>query len=64
MLLWISLLLCKNVFITVRKHYVDILNSKDVKKAISPQDLDISRKCEQLIMSEPTFDDLNGSIGQ
>ncbi|KAK7499097.1 hypothetical protein BaRGS_00009644 [Batillaria attramentaria] len=46
----------------VRKTYIDLLNGNP-RSAISPLDLEISQKCEQLLISEPTFFDLKGSIG-
>ncbi|KAI0208838.1 hypothetical protein LSAT2_006454 [Lamellibrachia satsuma] len=46
----------------VVKRYSEIL-ANNPRVAISPLDLDISCKCEQLLMSEPTFADLNGSVG-
>ncbi|ESP02547.1 hypothetical protein LOTGIDRAFT_171946 [Lottia gigantea] len=45
-----------------RKTYLELLKT-DRKSCISPHDLDISRKCEQLLLSEPTFDELKGSVG-
>ncbi|XP_067670758.1 uncharacterized protein [Haliotis asinina] len=46
----------------VRKEYIDILN-RDPRAAISPDDLEISQKCEQLLASESTFADIQGSVG-
>ncbi|GFS25981.1 hypothetical protein ElyMa_001702300 [Elysia marginata] len=46
----------------MRKEYVDLLN-QNPRLAISPQDLDISQRVEQMVLSEPTFSDLKGSIG-
>ncbi|KAK2191699.1 hypothetical protein NP493_47g01010 [Ridgeia piscesae] len=46
----------------VLKRYAEIL-ANNPRVAISPLDLDISCKCEQLLMSEPTFAHLNGSVG-
>ncbi|XP_041349951.1 LOW QUALITY PROTEIN: uncharacterized protein LOC121369143 [Gigantopelta aegis] len=45
-----------------RKTYVDILNGNP-RSAISPLDLEISQKCEQLLNTEPTLSDLKGSVG-
>ena len=49
--------------ITVMKRYAEIL-AHNPRVAISPMDLDISAKCEKLLMTEPTFVDLNGSVGK
>ena len=49
--------------ITVMKRYSEIL-AHNPRVAISPMDLDISAKCEKLLMTEPTFADLNGSVGK
>ncbi|XP_052072287.1 uncharacterized protein LOC127710461 isoform X4 [Mytilus californianus] len=46
----------------VRKHYIDQLNTNP-RAAISMYDYDISQKCETLLNSEPTFNDLRGSVG-
>ncbi|GFO15113.1 hypothetical protein PoB_004161800, partial [Plakobranchus ocellatus] len=46
----------------VRKEYVDLLN-QNPRLAISPQDLDISQRVEQMVLSETTFSELKGSIG-
>ncbi|KAK6184233.1 hypothetical protein SNE40_002067 [Patella caerulea] len=46
----------------LRKRYVDLMKS-DPRSAISPYDVDISQKCEQLLLSEATFSDLKGSVG-
>ncbi|ELU01451.1 hypothetical protein CAPTEDRAFT_186844 [Capitella teleta] len=46
----------------VRKKYVELLNNNP-RAAISSQDLDISSHCEELLLSEPTFSNLKGSIG-
>ncbi len=45
------------------KRYAEIL-AHNPRVAISPLDLDISSKCEKLLMTEPTFADLNGSVGK
>ena len=41
---------------------MDLLNN-DPRSAISSQDLAISQKCEDLIMTEPTFQEIRGSVG-
>ncbi|XP_064613164.1 uncharacterized protein LOC135476947 [Liolophura sinensis] len=46
----------------IRKQYVDVM-SKHPRKAISPFDLEISQKCENLLSSEPTFSTIKGSVG-
>ncbi|KAK7088108.1 uncharacterized protein [Littorina saxatilis] len=46
----------------VRKTYIDLLNGNP-RSAISPLDLEISQKCEQLLISEPTFFNIKGSVG-
>ncbi|BFZ18747.1 hypothetical protein BsWGS_21786 [Bradybaena similaris] len=46
----------------IRKAYVDLLN-ENPRAAISSQDLDISQKVEQMVLAEPTFRDLRGSVG-
>lgn len=48
---------------TVRKEYTDIL-STNPRYAISPQDLDISRTCEQLLIHESSFNELKGYVGK
>ncbi|PVD31188.1 hypothetical protein C0Q70_06600 [Pomacea canaliculata] len=45
-----------------RKTYIDLLNGNP-RSAISPLDLEISQKCEQLLISEPTCFELKGSVG-
>ncbi|KAL8614022.1 hypothetical protein ACOMHN_023257 [Nucella lapillus] len=45
-----------------RKNYMSLLNGNP-RSAISPLDLEISQKCEQLLVSEPTFAELKGSVG-
>ena len=51
-----------SVVFSVRKMYIDLLNGNP-RSAISPLDLEISQKCEQLLISEPTFFELKGSVG-
>ncbi|XP_076107077.1 uncharacterized protein LOC143075526 isoform X2 [Mytilus galloprovincialis] len=46
----------------VRKQYIDQLNTNP-RAAISMYDYDISQKCETLLNSEHTFNDLKGSVG-
>ncbi|CAG5120922.1 unnamed protein product [Candidula unifasciata] len=46
----------------IRKTYVELLN-ENPRAAISSQDLDISQKVEQMVLAEPTFRDLKGSVG-
>jgi hypothetical protein len=57
----INTILYSSLF-SVRKTYIDLLNGNP-RAAISPLDLEISQKCEQLLISEPTFFDLKGSVG-
>ena len=62
------MVVCKLLFtnscaIAARKTYVDLLQSNP-RHAISPLDLEISQRCEQLIVAEPTFVDLKGSVGE
>ncbi|CAH1801165.1 unnamed protein product [Owenia fusiformis] len=45
-----------------RRKYVDLLTSNP-RMAISDLDLEISHKCEQLLNSEPTFQQFKGSVG-
>ncbi|CAD5121079.1 DgyrCDS9617 [Dimorphilus gyrociliatus] len=46
----------------IRKEYTDIL-STNPRYAISPQDLEISRTCEQLLIHESSFNELKGYVG-
>ncbi|XP_005096813.2 uncharacterized protein LOC101844992 [Aplysia californica] len=45
-----------------RKTYVDLLNGNP-RAAISQHDVDISQKVEGMVLAEPTFSDLKGSVG-
>ncbi|XP_059163173.1 uncharacterized protein LOC131946430 [Physella acuta] len=45
-----------------RKIYVDLLN-ENPRAAMSPLDLEISQKVEQMVLSETTFAELKGSVG-
>ena len=47
---------------TARKTYVDLLN-ENPRHAMSQYDMDISQKVEQMVLAEPTFSDLKGSVG-
>jgi len=42
--------------------YVDLLN-QNPRLAMSQYDMDISQKVEQMVLAEPTFSDLKGSVG-
>ncbi|KAH9524500.1 hypothetical protein Btru_027035 [Bulinus truncatus] len=46
----------------VRKAYVELLNDNP-RAAISPHDIEISQKVEQMVLAEQTFSDLKGSVG-
>ncbi|XP_055863033.1 uncharacterized protein LOC106072877 [Biomphalaria glabrata] len=46
----------------IRKTYVELLNDNP-RAAISPHDIEISQKVEQMVLSEPTFSELKGSVG-
>ena len=52
-----------SILIAVRKQYIDQLNTNP-RAAISMYDYDISQKCETLLNSEHTFNDLKGSVGK